>query len=189
MINIGGGIYNHCIKNNYVLWFRKGSHRNCRRRKDSYDLDVYCIILQCNVNFCVIIHRFFCSCICWNQFYDPKLDKQDLNALAFGREGTLFKAWNMLIQRKFLTVKGPSIKDVRSQGGGGLSSADKGDSSDVDVRTFWCKNYRVFRNFWCVRTDKGEEGVQGWASLYMLQTRGRRSIFGDFVRTFFTDGP
>jgi len=25
--------------------------------------------------------------------------------------------------------------------------------------TFWCKNYRVFRNLWYVRTDKGEGGL------------------------------
>jgi len=44
-------------------------------------------------------------------------------------------------------VKRPSIKNVRSPGGGG--------SSDADVRTFWYKNLRIFRNLWCVRTDKG----------------------------------
>jgi len=31
--------------------------------------------------------------------------------------------------------KGSSLKDVRSQGGEGLSGADKGGSSDADVRT------------------------------------------------------
>jgi len=31
----------------------------------------------------------------------------------------------------------------------------KGGSSDVDVRTFWCKNHRVFRNLWRVHTDGG----------------------------------
>jgi len=30
--------------------------------------------------------------------------------------------------------------------------ADKGDSSDADVRTFWCKTHRIFRNLWRVRT-------------------------------------
>jgi len=32
------------------------------------------------------------------------------------------------------------VHKVRQQsGGGGLSSANKGNSSDADVRTFWCK--------------------------------------------------
>jgi len=55
------------------------------------------------------------------------------------------------------TGKEPSIKDVRSQGGGGLSIADKGGSSDADVRTFLRKKLRIFRNLWCVRTDRGGE--------------------------------
>jgi len=24
-------------------------------------------------------------------------------------------------------------------------------SSDADVRTFWCKKHRIFRNIWCVQ--------------------------------------
>jgi len=67
--------------------------------------------------------------------------------------------------------KGMFIKDVRSQARGGLSSADifraLGESSDADVRTFWSKNSGIFRNLWCVRTDK--EGVEP-------------------VRTFFGEG-
>jgi len=57
--------------------------------------------------------------------------------------------------------KWPAIKDFRSQGEGGLSGADifrtRGErsSSNEDVRTFWCKKLRIFRNLWCVRTDKG----------------------------------
>jgi len=31
----------------------------------------------------------------------------------------------------------------------------EGDSSDADVCTFWRKKLRIFRNLWCVRTDKG----------------------------------
>jgi len=34
----------------------------------------------------------------------------------------------------------------------------QGGSSDADVRTFWRKNLRIFRNLWCVRTDKGGGG-------------------------------
>jgi len=33
-----------------------------------------------------------------------------------------------------------------------------GGSSDVDVRTFWCKKHRIFWNLWRVRTDKGRRG-------------------------------
>jgi len=64
---------------------------------------------------------------------------------------------------------------------GWLSSADimrtrgKG-SSDADVCTFWCKKLRVFQNLWCVRTDKDRE-------------RDGRSIFRDFVRASFMNGP
>jgi len=45
----------------------------------------------------------------------------------------------------------------QSGGGEGLSSADTGggDSSDADVRTFWCKKLLIFRNLWCVHTEKG----------------------------------
>jgi len=60
--------------------------------------------------------------------------------------------------------KGPSIKDVRSQGVKGFVQcghfADSGGSSDADVRTFWCKKFGIFRNLWCVRTDKGVEPVR-----------------------------
>jgi len=54
--------------------------------------------------------------------------------------------------------KGLSIKDVRTQRR--LSSADfadkeEGGFSNADFRTFWCKKLRIFRNFWCVRTDRG----------------------------------
>jgi len=60
-----------------------------------------------------------------------------------------------------INIKGLSIKDVRTQGG--LTSVDilrtRGrGSSDAGVRTFWRKKIRIFRNLWCVRTDK--EG--GW---------------------------
>jgi len=55
-----------------------------------------------------------------------------------------------------------SIKDVRSQGGGGFVQcghfSDKEGSSVEDVRTFGAKNSGFFRNLWCVRTDRGEVG-------------------------------
>jgi len=54
----------------------------------------------------------------------------------------------------------------------GLSSANKGGGGSLyaDVRTVWWKT-PIFRNLWCVRTDK------------------RESIFRDFVRTSFMDAP
>jgi len=30
-----------------------------------------------------------------------------------------------------------------------------GGSLDADARTFWYKKLHIFRNLWCVRTDKG----------------------------------
>jgi len=48
--------------------------------------------------------------------------------------------------------KGCPVRTFYGEGGGG--------SLDADVRTFWCKNFRFFRNLWCVRTDKGVEPVQ-----------------------------
>jgi len=88
-------------------------------------------------------------------------------------------------QRSQQPRQGLSIKDVRSQG---VSSADKGigGSLDVDIRTFWCKKHRIFRNLWCVRTEKKEGECR--TSAHILRTRRRGSIFRDFVRTSFTDG-
>jgi len=50
------------------------------------------------------------------------------------------------------------VQDVRSQGKRGFSSADifrTRESSDADVRTFWCKKLWIFQNLWCVRTRIG----------------------------------
>jgi len=75
-------------------------------------------------------------------------------------------------------------------GGGRLSSADifrtseEGSSSDADVRTFLGKKLRIFRNLWCVRTNKGLSQFGNFAD-----KREKRSIFCDFVRTSFMDGP
>jgi len=44
------------------------------------------------------------------------------------------------------------------RGEGACPDKGKGVSSDADVRTFWCKNLRIFRNLWYVRTDKGGGG-------------------------------
>jgi len=62
--------------------------------------------------------------------------------------------------------------------------SDKWRPSDADVRTFWDKKILIFRN-WCVRTDKGGGG----SSADILRTTRRGSIFRDFVRKSFMDGP
>jgi len=40
-----------------------------------------------------------------------------------------------------------------------VSSADKGGSSDVDARTFWCKNIRINSKFVVCPYGQGEEGA------------------------------
>jgi len=75
--------------------------------------------------------------------------------------------------KRVLNNKGPSIKDVRTQGEGGFVQcghfADKGRGV-LQMRTstlFDAKKLRIFWNLWSVRTDKG----------------GRGPIFRDFVLT------
>jgi len=71
--------------------------------------------------------------------------------------------------RPMLLCKGPSIKDVRNQGG--FVQFGQEGSSDADVRTFDAKNFGIFES--C--------GVS-------VRTRGRGLIFRDLVRTSFMDG-
>jgi len=59
--------------------------------------------------------------------------------------------------------------------------------SVADVRTFWRQKLRIFRNLWCVRTAKRE---WSWASATFCGQGGvEGSIFRDFVRMSFMDGP
>jgi len=52
-----------------------------------------------------------------------------------------------------------------------------------NVRTFWRNNLQIFRNLWCVRTDKGGGGCP-------VRTKGGGGQFFEiFVRTSFMDGP
>jgi len=87
---------------------------------------------------------------------------------------------------------GPSIKDVRSQGGGEFVQcghfSDKwgGGFSGADVRTFLSKKLRTFQNLWCV--PHGQE-KRGLSQCGHFADRGGGSIFRDFVRTPFMDGP
>jgi len=73
-----------------------------------------------------------------------------------------------------------SINDVHSQGG--LSSADI--LRTRGFLTFWRKKLWIFRNLWCVRTDKEVEPVRTF-----FGQGGRGSILRDFVRTSFMDVP
>jgi len=58
----------------------------------------------------------------------------------------------------------------------------RGCSSDADVRIFWSKKLRTFRNLWCVRTDKVEGS---WASADIFRTSGEgEPIFRDFADAF-----
>jgi len=77
------------------------------------------------------------------------------------------------------------VRKRHPQSGRGLSIADvfqtRGrGSSDADVRTVWCKKLQIFRN-WC--PQKQGRDVEP------VRIRRRESIFRDFVRTPFMDGP
>jgi len=64
----------------------------------------------------------------------------------------------------------------------------QGGSSGADVRTFWCKKLRIFRNLWCVRTDKEE--VEPVRTVRTVCGQGERgSFFCDFLRKSFMYGP
>jgi len=101
----------------------------------------------------------------------------------------LGKVWNQTLQE---LVLGPVHKRRSQSEGRGLSSADilwtreKRGSSDANVRTFWYKIFRIFRNFWCVRTDKGE-GL--WAIADIFRTRGGRVNFTQFCADVFYGQP
>jgi len=98
--------------------------------------------------------------------------------------------WKLLALFLFFTLGAVHKRRPQSGGKGDLSIVDilrtrgEGVFSKADVRTFWRKNLRIFWNLWCVHTDKGEGG---WTSTDILRIRG--TIFRDFVRTFFMDGP
>jgi len=56
-----------------------------------------------------------------------------------------------------------AVRKRRPQSGGGrkglsVRTRGLGGSSDANFRTFCAKKLRIFRNMWCVRTDK-REGV------------------------------
>jgi len=84
-----------------------------------------------------------------------------------------------------LVSKGLSIKDVRSQGGGDLSSADILQTREVFLMQtsalFGVKNFGFFKIF-SVFTDM-------WEGLEPVRTREKGVNFCDFVPTSFMDGP
>jgi len=88
------------------------------------------------------------------------------------------------------TDLGPSIKDVCSQGGRGFvqcghfADKEEGGSSDVDVRTFWCKNLEFFEIYGVSARTRG-----CWASADILRTRGRGVNFSRFCADVFYRRP
>jgi len=88
----------------------------------------------------------------------------------------------MVLNLKFLL--GPSIKDVRTQGEWGLSSADifrKRKESSSDAKK--CGFFKIYG------VSAGIRGV--WASADILRTKGEGGgvNFSRFCRTSFMDGP
>jgi len=65
-----------------------------------------------------------------------------------------------------------------------LFSADKGGGGlfRCERPHFLLQKHRIFRNLWCVHSDKGE-GVEP------VRTWREGSIFRNFVQTSFMDGP
>jgi len=84
---------------------------------------------------------------------------------------------------------------VRSQGGEGgypvrTFCGQEESCSDVNDRTsslFVAKHFGFFKIYLCVRTDKKRGGAEPVRTF--CGQGGRRSIFHDFVRTSFMDGP
>jgi len=84
--------------------------------------------------------------------------------------------------------KGLFIKDVRSQGGCPVRAFFGQLGGVLQMRTsalFGIKKFRIFRNLWCVCTDKGD----GWASADILRTRGRAVNFSRFRADVFYGRP
>jgi len=71
------------------------------------------------------------------------------------------------------------LKNFRSQGGGSLSSADKGREFFRCDRTFWYKNSDFFEVY----------GVGAMSQCGYFADNGEGSIFRGFVRTSIMDGP
>jgi len=52
------------------------------------------------------------------------------------------------------------------------------------VRTFWYKRLWIFRNLWCVLTDKGK----GFSQFGYFADKGLGSTFRDYMPTFLMNG-
>jgi len=72
------------------------------------------------------------------------------------------KGWEFMNAslKTIVSLLGLSLKDVCSQGGGGLSSADILRTGSCGRAPFWCKKLQIFRNLWCFRMDKEGRGVE-----------------------------
>jgi len=53
------------------------------------------------------------------------------------------------------------------------------DSDVRDVRTFCCRNLKIFRKIWDIRTDKRREGVEVVRIIFGQERR--ESIFCNFL--------
>jgi len=79
-----------------------------------------------------------------------------------------------------------SIKDVRSQGRGVVQRehfSDKGGFFKCGYPHFLVQKLRIFRNLWCVRTDRRRIEL-----VRIFCGQGRRVNFLRFVRTSFMNG-
>jgi len=87
-----------------------------------------------------------------------------------------------ILRISIMQHKGPVHKRRPQSGEGCLSSADKGEwgSSDANVHTFWRKKLWIFEIYGVSARTRGVEPVRTFCE---------QSVFRDFVRTSFMDGP
>jgi len=108
-----------------------------------------------------------------------------VNCDPFRKICTKFFSERFLRLGEILSLRGCPLKKsaVREFVQGRLRTIVRG-SSDADVRTFCCKNFAFFKFMVCLHGQRGRELSQ----CEHFSEKGV-SIFHDFVRTFFMDGP
>jgi len=133
---------------------------------------------------------------CTVHFYSPApYHCTILLAAYYLRKKSLHRFFPVLITTIFR--KKLSIKDVCSQEEGVYPVRRFFGQGEGFMRTsaiflrrphFFVQTRRIFRNIWCVRTNKdGEKGEVERVRTFFGQEV--LSMFRDFVRTFFMDGP
>jgi len=86
-------------------------------------------------------------------------DCENMRLLKSKNKTIELRRWNkkLLFRRTQNPSKGPSIKTSAVKGVVQCEHfADKGVSSDADVRILWRKELKIFRNLRCVLTDMGD---------------------------------